>query len=321
MATGLACSVTDCGYTTTTQVPDDTDPATRVQFLQLQMQELQMHTDAVHKEGGGAVQVTKQDYYCMKWSIDDRLEECKAARWTALSKEQGEKLTVEVEELSDLLLVHLRDLVKALPQDADRLKGEYDTFYAQKIPVLEELRRYCNLEPTYESGIAVLSPHPDTEADGMKFSEEDNEQCTTDYVEQCKDEETKSEEVTSEEFHGRFGKFTGKKLEGKASTNHANQVSIPNNFKMKFKEVEEMRKMPDSDKLIGHLSNLVKEDSKELEEKELMETEVANYPDMSEVTKFEETKSEKTKGELVVLKPASGRGQQYKKLWRYKRSM
>ena len=71
-------------------------------------------------------------------------------------------------------------------------------------------------------------------------------------MEQCKDEETKSEEVTSEEFHGRFGK-----LEGKASTNHANQVSIPNNFKMKFEEVEEMRKMPDSDKLIGHLSNLV----------------------------------------------------------------
>ena len=85
----------------------------------------------------------------MKWSIDDRLEDCKAARWTALSKEQGEKLTVEVEELSDLLLVHLRDLVKALPQDADRLKGEYDTFYAQKKPVLEELRRYCNLKSAY----------------------------------------------------------------------------------------------------------------------------------------------------------------------------
>ena len=85
---------------------------------------------------------------------------------------------------------------------------------------------------------------------------------------------------------------------------------------MKLKEVEEMRKMPDSDKLIGHLSNLVKEDSKELEEKELMEAEVASYSDKSEeikseVTKFEETKSEETKGELVVLKPASGRGQQY----------
>ena len=69
--------------------------------------------------------------------------------------------------------------------------------------------------------------------------------------------------------------------------------------------------MPDSDKLIGHLSNLVKEDSKELEEKELMDAELASYPDKSEVTKFEETKSDETKGELVVLKPASGRGQQY----------
>ena len=66
----------------------------------------------------------------------------------------------------------------------------------------------------------------------------------------------------------------------------------------------------------SHLSNLVKEDSKELEVKELMEAEVASYSDKSEeikseVTKFEETKSEETKGELVVLKPASGRGQQY----------
>ena len=75
-----------------------------------------------------------------------------------------------------------------------------------------------------------------------------------------------------------------------------------------------MRKMPDSDKLIGHLSNLVKVDSKELKVKELMEAEVASYSDKSEeikseVTKFEETKSEETKGELVVLKPAYGRGQ------------
>ena len=31
----------------------------------------------------------------------------------------------------------------------------------------------------------------------------------------------------------------------------------------------------------------------------------------SEVTKFEDTKSEETKGELVVLKPASGKGKQY----------
>ena len=53
MATGLACSSDDCGYTTTTQVPDTTDLATKVQLLQ-------MHTDAVHKEGGGAVQVKKQ---------------------------------------------------------------------------------------------------------------------------------------------------------------------------------------------------------------------------------------------------------------------
>ena len=149
---GYSCSATDCGYTTTTQVPDDVDIAIKVQLMQLQMQELQAHVSTAHPAGGGAVQVKKQtikmkpmdhpefdgiaknyarlkqDYYCMKWSIDDRLEECWRLWGTALSKEQYEELTAEVEELSDLLLVQLKvvcnDLVKALPQqDADKLKG------------------------------------------------------------------------------------------------------------------------------------------------------------------------------------------------------
>ena len=197
---------------------------------------------------------------------------------TALTKEQHKELKEGVEKLSYLLLGQLKEvctnLEKVLTQDTDRLKVEHDEFYNRKIPELNKLRRSFYLEPAYESGNAVLSPHPDTEADGMKFSVEDNEQCTTDYVEKCKDEETKSEEVTSEEFHGRFGKFTGKKLEGKASTNHANQVSIPNNFEVKFKEVEEIRRMLDPDKLVSHLSNLVKGGSKELEERELEEKEL-----------------------------------------------
>ena len=43
----------------------------------------------------------KQRYYWMRWSIDDRIEECWGL-WRAdnLSKEQYEELTVEVEELS-----------------------------------------------------------------------------------------------------------------------------------------------------------------------------------------------------------------------------
>ena len=63
---------------------------------------------------------------------------------------------MEVEELSELLFVHLReistDLEKALPQEADKLKGEHEKFCAQKIPKLEELRRSCNLEPAYKTG-------------------------------------------------------------------------------------------------------------------------------------------------------------------------
>ena len=86
---------------------------------------------------------------------------------------------------------------------------------------------------------------------------------------------------------------------------------MPNDFRMKFKEVEEMRRMLELNKLISHLSNLVKGDSKELEERKLevefMKAEEANrLPDKSE-----ETTSEETKGELVVMKPASSEGQQY----------
>ena len=69
-------------------------------------------------------------------------------------------------------------------------------------------------------------------------------------MEQCKDEETKSEEVTSEEFNGRFGVFTRKELKLRVST-QADQVSIPNNFEVKFKEVDEIRMMLDPDKLVS----------------------------------------------------------------------
>ena len=53
MATGLACSITDCGYITTTQVADDTDLASKIQLLQV-------HAPSAHNDGGGAVQVKKQ---------------------------------------------------------------------------------------------------------------------------------------------------------------------------------------------------------------------------------------------------------------------
>ena len=114
--------------------------------------------------------ISKQDYYWLKWSIDDRLEECWGLWKTInLSKEQYEELTVEVEDLSELLFVHL---VRAMPQDTDKLKGEYDKFYAQKIPKLKELRRSCNLEPACETGYTVLSSHPEIEAERESLKED-----------------------------------------------------------------------------------------------------------------------------------------------------
>ena len=86
------------------------------------------------------------------------------------------KVGLEVLELSDLLLVHLReiciDLEKALPQDADRLRGEHDKYYAQKIPELDKLRRGYNLKSAFESGYAGFSSHPEIKAEEEKLSEE-----------------------------------------------------------------------------------------------------------------------------------------------------
>ena len=107
--------------------------------------------------------------------------------------------------------------------------------------------------------------------------------------------------------------FTRKELKLKVST-QADQVSMPNNFEVKFKEVEEIRRMLDPDKLVSHLSNLVKKDSKELEEKELMEAKVASYPDKSEEIMSEENHGkldEFTNKELemkVSTRQAEGRG-------------
>ena len=72
--------------------------------------------------------------------------------------------------MSDLLLVQLREvctnLEKALPQDADRLKGEHKEFYAQKIPELDrsDLQKVVhpgNLVPRkYLGSKKIFSPNP-----------------------------------------------------------------------------------------------------------------------------------------------------------------
>ena len=96
---------------------------------------------------------------------------------TALSKEQYERLTVLVEELSDLMFGQLGELRKYLGKT---LQGELDEFFDQKIPELIELKQSL-------TKVLIVD---ETEAEGMKFSKEVYKQCTTDYVEQCKDEVT-----------------------------------------------------------------------------------------------------------------------------------
>ena len=115
-----------------------------------------------------------EDYTWMVCVVESRLVAYKEYMQIVLSREQCKELKVGVEKLSVMLSIQLKEacttLEKALPQEADRLKEEHDVFFNQKLPELNRLRRSFNLKPTHESGYAVLSPHPKTEADGMKFS-------------------------------------------------------------------------------------------------------------------------------------------------------
>ena len=51
MAGGYPCSAADCDWVTRVQMPDDVDNANMYQLLQLQLQELQIHTQAAHGTG------------------------------------------------------------------------------------------------------------------------------------------------------------------------------------------------------------------------------------------------------------------------------
>ena len=47
MATGLSCPDITCGYTTTTQVPDETDLTSKIELLRI-------HRDIIHPQGGAS---------------------------------------------------------------------------------------------------------------------------------------------------------------------------------------------------------------------------------------------------------------------------
>ena len=67
MAEGLPCSTAGCEYTTTTQVPDDTDLALKIKLLQI-------HIAAVHSGGGGQVRTPGST------TTDDAVEQTQVER-------------------------------------------------------------------------------------------------------------------------------------------------------------------------------------------------------------------------------------------------
>ena len=79
-----------------------------------------------------------EDYTGMVCAIEGRLVAYKEYVQTVLSREQYKELKVGVEKLTDMLSIQLKEactiLEKAMPQEKDGLKEEYDVFYNQKLP-------------------------------------------------------------------------------------------------------------------------------------------------------------------------------------------
>ena len=78
MATGLRCTVHACEYNTTSQVPDATDLASKLQLLQI-------HTTGVHNAGGGQVCMpgskAKIDALKIQLGVDQQTWDQLMTRW------------------------------------------------------------------------------------------------------------------------------------------------------------------------------------------------------------------------------------------------
>ena len=86
MATGLACTVPACGYTTDVQVPAESDMADKIQLLQI-------HTAAVHHDGGAARTPqgvkAKMDPPKIQLGVDQQTGDQFLARWDIFKKTMG----------------------------------------------------------------------------------------------------------------------------------------------------------------------------------------------------------------------------------------
>ena len=86
MATGLACTVPACGYTTDVQVPAESDMSDKIQLLQI-------HTTAVHHDGGAARTPqgvkAKMDPPKIQLGVDQQTWDQFLARWDIFKKTMG----------------------------------------------------------------------------------------------------------------------------------------------------------------------------------------------------------------------------------------
>ena len=86
MAEGLPCSIPNCGYTTTTQVPDETDLASKIQLLQI-------HASSAHHTGVEAVRTpgskAKMDAPKIQLGVDQQAWDQFMTRWKMFKTTMG----------------------------------------------------------------------------------------------------------------------------------------------------------------------------------------------------------------------------------------
>ena len=86
MAEGLPCSDANCGYTTTSQVPDDTDLTAKIQLLQI-------HAATLHNGGGGQGRTpgskAKMDAPKIQLGVDQQAWDQFMTRWNIYKTTMG----------------------------------------------------------------------------------------------------------------------------------------------------------------------------------------------------------------------------------------
>ena len=93
MAEGLACSAANCGFVTTFKVTADEEREYKMQLMQLQMQELQLHHSNAHGDGGGQNRVqgvkAKMDPPKLRLGVDQQTWDQFITRWEIYKTTMG----------------------------------------------------------------------------------------------------------------------------------------------------------------------------------------------------------------------------------------